>query len=201
MAVIGLSVPFFGRYAYEGGITTYLECDVISHAIAYKVDVEVTDPTPLYADGQIAELEQGVFQTGTLTLNTADLPDYAAKWLLDLQEVNGEYHFNDDTEPLTVGFAIIEMHQIDDETKFKTVFFPKCIPNFPVDSADTKGDSIEWQTKEITFRIERADGGRHPWQITAWHDSEAEATAYLHAVMGYDGNKVGVARVGYAIVG
>lgn len=193
MAIKGLSVPFFGKYSASGSTVTYTEGKTIGHAISYQVEAETSDDNPLYGDNKIVEHDKGRFQRGTLTLGTSELTDTVSKWLLGLSEGTvtvgtasvTTYSYDDDAAPITVGFGIIELHQIDDTDTYKTIILPKCVPNIPSDSANTKGESVEWQTPEITFAVERSDATKHPWKIEAWHDSEADAIAYLQAQLGY----------------
>lgn len=196
MAIKGLSIPVFGKYTNTSGTISYSEGKTIGHAIEYSIDVTSSDDNPLYGDNMIIEHDNGTFQSGTLTLNTSELTGAVSKWLLGLTENTvsvgtgqtstsvTEYVFDDDLKPLACGFGIIELHQIDDVDHYKTVVLPKVVPNIPNDAATTKGETIDWQTTEINFRIERADDTKHAWKREAWHDSEADALAYLQQVLG-----------------
>lgn len=193
MAKKGLSVPFFGKYTNTAGTVTYSEGKTIGHAIEYSTEIEIGGDNPLYGDNVVIEHDNGAFNGGTLTLNTSELTGEVSKWLLGLSENTfsvgqkevTEYVFDDDATPITTGFGIIELHQIDDVDKYRTVILTKCVPQIPANSATTKGESIDWQTQEITFNIERDDSAKHTWQIEAWHATEADAIAYLQAKLGY----------------
>lgn len=195
MAKKGLSIPFFGKYTATGNpaTVTYSEGKTIGHAIEYSTEIEIGGDNPLYGDNVVIEHDNGSFNGGTLTLNTSELTGTVSKWLLGLTENTvtvgerqvTEYVFDDDARPITAGFGIIELHQIDDVDKYRTVILTKVVPQIPANSATTKGESIEWQTQEITFNIERDDSAKHIWQIEAWHDTEADAIAYLQQKLGY----------------
>lgn len=196
MAIKGLSKPVFGKYTNTSGTVTYSEGKTIGHAISYSAEVEVGDDNPLYGDNMIVEHDNGTFQTGTLTLETSEFTASESAWLLGITSTSytvgegtgavtvTEYPFGDNTSPITVGFGIIELHQINDSDTYKTVILPKCVPHIPADAATTKGESIDWQTKEIEFGIERSDESNHPWKVEAWHASEAAALAYLEDKLG-----------------
>lgn len=194
MAVKGLSIPFFGKYANDNGTVTYSEGKTIGHAIEYGLELEMGDDNPLYGDNMIVEHDNGSFQSGTLTLNTSELTGPVSKWLLGLSEstveVGGKsvtvYTYDDDSRPIIVGFGVIELHQIDDVDHYRAVILPKCMPKFPSEAATTKGESIDWQTKEIEFTIERSDASKHPWKTEAWLESEEDAIAYLQGQLGYE---------------
>lgn len=192
MAIKGLSKPVFGKYTNNEGTVTYTNGMTIGHAIEYSIEPETSDDNPLYGDNMIIEHDNGVFQTGTLTLNTSELTGEASKWLLGVkEETNGEvteYVFDDDMKPTEAGFGIIELHQINDVDKYKTVILPKVRSQIPSDAATTKGESIEWQTQEINFTIERSDASKHPWKREAWFETEDAAYTYLQTQLGVSGN-------------
>ena len=193
MAKKGLSIPFFGKYNSEGTTVTYTEGKTIGHAIEYSTEIEIGGDNPLYGDNVIIEHDNGSFSGGTLTLNTSELTGPVSKWLLGLSQDTvtvgqtevTENIFDDDSKPITVGFGIIEEHQIDDVNQYRTVILPKCVPQIPANACTTRGESIDWQTTEITFQIERADDAKHRWQIEAWHASAEAAQAYLQQKLGY----------------
>lgn len=196
MAIKGLSIPVFGKYTNTSGTISYSEGKTIGHAIEYSIDIETSDDNPLYGDNMIIEHDNGTFQSGTLTLNTSELTPTVSKWLLGLTENTvsvgsgqdvvsvTEYVFNDDLKPLACGFGVIELHQINDTDVYKTVILDKVVPNIPSNAATTKGETIDWQTQEITFRIERSEDAKHSWKREATHDTEAAAIAYLNQVLG-----------------
>lgn len=193
MAKKGLSIPFFGKYNNNNGTITYTEGKTIGHAIEYSTEIEVGGDNPLYGDNVVIEHDNGSFNGGTLTLNTSELTGNVSKWLLGLSQNTvtvgqtevAENVFDDDAQPITTGFGIIEMHQIDDVTKYRTVILTKVVPQIPANACTTKGETIEWQTTELTFNIERDDSAKHAWQIEAWHETEAAAIAYLQFKLGY----------------
>ena len=54
----------------------------------------------------------------------------------------------------------------------------------PSDAATTQGESIEWQTAEISGTIMRDDSAKHPWKKEATFTTEAQAEAYIKARLG-----------------
>lgn len=196
MAIKGLSKPILGKYTNSSGTVTYSEGKTIGHAISYSAEIEMGDNNPLYGDNEIVENDKGIFQSGTLTLNTSELTNTVSKWLLGLTtntytigEGTGatevtETVFDDQAAPITVGFGIIELHQVNDTDSYRTVILTKCVPKIPADAANTKGETIEWQTQEITFDIQKDDTTHHMWKIEAEFTSEAAALAYLQARLG-----------------
>ena len=85
------------------------------------------------------------------------------------------------------GFGIIETHQINDVDRYRAVILCKTTMAIPAEAATTKGESIEWQTKEIEGTITRSDENtenyKHPWKREAWFDTEKEAMEYLKTIL------------------
>lgn len=195
MAIKGLTTPVFGEYNYNGAAVTYSNGFVAGSAIEYGVEVETSDNNPLYGDDHIVENDYGTFNTGTLTLNTSDLDQYTSKRLLGLKEVSvnvgdkqvTELVTDDDAKSTPKGFGIIETHQINDVNKYRAIILCKVTMSIPPEAATTKGESIEWQTKEIEGTVNRSDEEskdyNHPWKREAWFDTLADAKEYLKTVL------------------
>ena len=192
MAIKGLSIPVCGNYAATGNNTTYSDPFIADSAVEYGISWTTSDSNPLYADNKIKENDKQVFQSGELTLGTADLPQELSKKILGLTEATYEYGsgqsatenvYDDQQKSPYLGFGIIELHQIDDVDQYRAVFLPKIYFNLPEEAATTKGESVEWQTKSIVATILRSDlvdeHYIHPWMIDAWFTSEADALVYL----------------------
>lgn len=203
MAVTGLSIPVFGKYANNEGAISYSQGKTIGHAISYNVELTTSDDNPLYGDNMIVENDTGLFQSGTLTFNTSELTPDISKWLLTLSEQTfsftptgatstssvTEYVFDDNLVPIYLGFGVIEQSIVNGATKYQAVILPKVKANIPPDAANTRGQQIEWQTKELTFQIYRDDSSTHKWKIVSeLFSSEDDAIAYLNAKLGVGSN-------------
>lgn len=198
MAIKGLSKPVCANYSAEGNKVTYTGAFAADKAVEYSFEAEVEDDNELYADNQVAETATGRFTSGKLTLKTADLSPDLSKKILGLKTVTrqigedtvSEIVYDDDQKTPYMGFGIIEEHQIDNETKYLPVIFPKIHFSIPKDAATTRGDKVDWQTKEITANVLRSDevdeNYNHPWKITPqeMYATEAEALKYNNAVLG-----------------
>lgn len=191
MAIKGLSIPVVGKYSNSDGTVTYSSPTVANKAVNYSISWTVGDNNPLYADNQIAENDKGTFQSGELTLTTADLPQELSMLLLGTKIVTeqmGEESitvqiFDDSQSAPYLGFGIIEMHQENDVNSFRAIFLNKVFFNIPENAADTKGETIEWQTPSITATIQRSDHVddkvSHPWMQDAWFETESAAIKWL----------------------
>lgn len=194
MAIKGLSIPVFGRYNYNAdtGKVNYSGGIINPHAISYTAAIESTDNNPLYGDNMVIENDVGRFSTGTLTLETDDLVGEVTMFLLDAKTVERQYGedktvqaivFDDRMKSPTLGTGIIEEHQIDDVNQYKAIWFKKVNYSIPEDTATTRGETIEWQTRTIEGTIARSDESEHPWKEEAWFETESEAVEYLKAML------------------
>ena len=82
MATKGLSLPVFGKYENNNGTVTYSEPMILDKAVEYSVSWTTGDDNPFYADNNIAENDKGSFQSGELTLSTADLSQEISQIIL-----------------------------------------------------------------------------------------------------------------------
>ena len=195
MAIKGLSIPVFAKYHNNNGNVSYSDGIINPHAVEYGMDVEAGDSNPLYADNKIQEDSAGTFSNGTLTLTVDDLIAAVSKYLLGLKEINRtvggntvkELIYDDDMNTPYLGVGLIEEHQIDNINQYRAVILKKVKFNIPAGAATTRGESVEWQTKAITGTIQRSDsktnGEKFPWMGEAWFTSEADAIAYLKAML------------------
>ncbi|RHC66954.1 phage tail protein [Anaerobutyricum hallii] len=201
MAIKGLSKPVCANYTAEGNTVTYSDVYAADKAVEYSFEADVAEDKDLYADNQVAETAAGRFVSGKLTLKTADLPPELSKKILGLktatrqvgEETVTEVIYDDDQAAPYLGFGIIEEHQIDNKTGYLPVVFPKVRFSIPEDAATTRGDEVDWQTKEISGTVVRSDqvddNYNHPWKIMPqkMYATEAEALKYNNAVLGTRG--------------
>ena len=192
MAIKGLSKPIVGKYANADGTVTYSDPTTASKAVEYSIAWTVGDNNPLYADNNIAENDKGTFQSGELTLKTADLPQELSLLILGTKQVTDQVGseesvtvqvWDDSQSAPYLGFGIIELHQEEDVNTYRAVFLNKVFFNIPENAATTKGETIEWQTPSITATIQRSDAvdsnRSHPWMEDAWFETESAAIAWL----------------------
>ena len=201
MAIKGLSKPVCANYTAVGNAVTYSDAYAADKAVEYSFEADVAEDKDLYADNQVAETAAGRFVSGKLNLKTADLTPELSKKILGLKTVTRqvgeetvtEVVYDDDQVAPYLGFGIIEEHQIDNKTGYLPVVFPKIRFSIPADAATTRGDEVDWQTKEISGTVVRSDqvddNYNHPWKITPqkMYDTEAEALKYNNAVLGTRG--------------
>ena len=192
MATIGLSKPYYGIYSASGTTVTYANGAVMGKATEANIEISTTEDNNLYADNAIAETDR-TFAGGTLTLSTDDLSQEVSKAILAIlglteQAITGiegvtdtsvkELVYDDTqvTPYLGVGFII--------KKKVNGVVLTKVMFSVPADAATTQGESIEWQTPELSATIMRDDSTTHMWKREATFTTEAQAEAYIKTRLG-----------------
>lgn len=195
MATIGLSKPYYAIYAESGGVVSYSDGAVMGKATEANISIETTEDNNLYGDNGLAETDRR-FANGTLTLSTTDLSQEVSKAILGLTEqaitgIDGvtdtsvkELVYDDGQVTPYLGVGFIIKKKVNGAYKWRGVVLPKVMFSVPEDAATTQGESIEWQTPELTGTIMRDDSATHVWKKEATFTSEAQAEAYIKARLG-----------------
>ena len=195
MATIGLSKPYYAIYAEAGGVVSYSDGAVMGKATEANISIETTEDNNLYGDNGLAETDRR-FANGTLTLSTTDLSQEVSKAILGLTEqaitgIDGvtdtsvkELVYDDGQVTPYLGVGFIIKKKVNGAYKWRGVVLPKVMFSVPEDAATTQGESIEWQTPELTGTIMRDDSATHVWKKEASFTSEAQAEAYIKARLG-----------------
>ena len=196
MATIGLSKPYYAIYSATGSAVSYSDGGLLGKAVELSMELEGADANILYADNGPAE-SASQFAGGTLTITTDDLlPEPTAAILgLTLQEIDNdeittptpkELVFGDSQVIPYVGFGVIVKKQQSNATKWMGIVYPKVQFSNPGIEATTQGETIEWQTPELSATIMRDDTTAHNWCRHALLDSEADAEAYVKGLLGIE---------------
>lgn len=195
MATIGLSKPYYAIYAEAGGVVSYSDGAVMGKATEANISIETTKDNNLYGDNGLAETDRR-FANGTLTLSTTDLSQEVSKAILGLTEqaitgIDGvtdtsvkELVYDDTQVTPYLGVGFIIKKKVNGAYKWRGVVLPKVMFSVPEDAATTQGESIEWQTPELTGAIMRDDSATHVWKKEATFTTEAQAEAYIKARLG-----------------
>ena len=195
MAIIGLSKPYIAPYSNTGSTVTYSTPILIGKAVNMSLSLNSGDSNVLYADNAPAESDNQ-FSGGTLTLTTDDLSADAMMSIFGAKEESisasgvttqgASWLVHDDDQIIPyVGFGGIIMKKVKGAVKYVAVVYNKVQFQNLNDSATTKGESIEWQTPEITATLMRSDNAKHEWKrITTDLDTEAEAESAIKAFFG-----------------
>lgn len=157
MAFIGLRYPVAAPITAEteGAEPTYGAGFVVGKAIQANLTI-TRNNNPLYGDDAIAEDDNGI--TGmSLELGVDDLEDEVRANLMGDVVVQGEngapavYYETGNSAP-NVGFGYIRVRRRHGVTSYQALFIHKITFGQTSENAQTKGESIEWQTPTITGR-------------------------------------------------
>lgn len=191
MATIGVSKPYFARYNAAAGTVSYSGGGIFAKVTEFGATINAAEENPFYADNGIQENEVARFGDGALTVTTDDLTNDATIALLGaaLRDVTvgeatlKEIVYDDDLSSPYLGFGIIIQKKRNNVLKYRAVVFPKVRFAVPAEAATTQGETIEWQTPTLEGTIFRDDSAKHRWKREATFATEAEARAYIQAVL------------------
>lgn len=199
MAGIGLYGVYYAKATVvDGVVTAYGDVETMGKAISASFEPTEPDNNPLYANNAIAENDASSGSGGTLTLTLDRLTQDAAADLygltkktvtvsVDGSSVSGTgFDYTGDEQSNPVGVAFIRWNQIeDDRNNHEVVIFRRVTFAMPTTEAETLGESIEWQTPEITGTVVGKEGdGTNPWFATYMFPSQAAAEAYIEDYFG-----------------
>ena len=176
--VIGFSLPYVAKYSESDGVVTYSNGQRLARGVSVSAETDSSDNNNFYADNIIAESDAGTFSGGTVTLTVDGLLQDAEKLIQGLQAANtaGFLIYDDNQAAPYVGVGFVIKYMSDGVTYYTPVIFTKTRAGQLSISAETQGESIDWQTAEIPFSIFKDDTASHAWKMVGG-DLADEATA------------------------
>lgn len=190
MVTIGYSKPYVALYNGSTGKDVYTEGMDLGGGVSYSDSIEVADDNDFYADNRVDETESGVFTSGEATMTVNYLSPTAAKMILGItnQTTVGDVQWNDyddDANPPEVGYGHVKKVMNNGVVQYMAFALPRIKFSLPSESAETQGESIDWQTQELTATIMRSLNGKHKWRDDAndAFDTEEEAYAAVKAFL------------------
>lgn len=171
-----------------GAAPTYKAGMVIGKAISGNLTITRND-NPLYADDAIAEDDRSI--TGmSLELGLDDLLEPAAAYL-GLVKANGTgdslVYYDTSASPKNVGVGYIRVRRKNGADVFQAVWMYKAMFSQESEKAQTKGESIEWQTPTINGRAAALDidgTGDLVFRVKKNFDTFDDAQDYLDGLAG-----------------
>lgn len=175
MAKIGLKFPVAAKLDETTG--GYKDGIVIGKSIKADISPSNYDASQ-YADDEKCEVENG-FQSCSETLELNDLTQEVASYLLGhkVDEETGEMIANADDVAPYVGHGYYCRVKRNNKLMFRALWFPKVKFAEPSDNAETKGESINFQSSSITSEIIADSKG--DWKREKTFETEAEAISWL----------------------
>ena len=196
MAGIGMYGVYYSKATIANGVVTgYAGVKTMGKAISASFEPNTPDDNPLYANNAVAENDSSGASGGTLTLTLDRLTQEAAADLYGLTvedvevtvgdtpgtQVDGtalKYTGNEQSAP--VGVAFIRQNQVDGVRNHEVILYRRATFSMPADSAQTMGESIEWQTPEIEASVMGLEGdGTNAWFEQVIFPTQEAAIAYI----------------------
>ena len=182
----GFSKPYVAKYANNNGTITYSSGQILARGVEVSLDPNASDSNIFYADNIAAETVPGTFTNGTCTLTVDGLLAEARELIAGLPtaDENGFIHYGDNQNVPFVGIGFIMRFLSDGVTYYTPVVLPKCSLQPESLAAATQGESIEFQTEELTFNVVRDDSSNHNWKLIGGDlSSEAAAEAKIQTAL------------------
>lgn len=191
--ITGYSMPKVAVYSYASNTVTYTGLTALARGVSVSMDVETSDSSDFYADNVLAESAGGRFTGGTITLTVDGLKDAARKLIQGLPAettltVGSDsvkvLEYDDRQEAPYVGIGFIVRYMENGVTSYVPVVLTKCVFDVDTIEAETQGETIDFQTAELTATIARDDTANHTWRrIGEAQTTEALAEAVIAAML------------------
>jgi len=194
MARIGVSKPLYCLLEYQDGAdrSDPSTAGWLGKATSFDISVDNASDNDLYADNRLQETDNQ-FGGGTLTIGVDDLRDEAALDVLGLTKVGSEapyelVHKSGTSTPFFSLGGVVKLVR-SGVTSYMAVMLQKVQFTDPGISATTQGETIDWQTPELTAtileRIYDPDEEDWPEANTGWlvtkqgFSTENDAALYI----------------------
>lgn len=196
MAGIGMYGVYYSKATIANGVVTgYAGVQTMGKAISASFEPNTPDDNPLYANNAVAENDSSGASGGTLALTLDRLTQDAAADLYGLTvedvdvtvgdspgtQVDGtalKYTGTEQSAP--VGVAFIRQNQVDGVRNHEVILYRRVTFSMPADNAQTLGESIEWQTPEISGTVMGLEGdGSNAWFEQVIFPTQEAAIAYI----------------------
>lgn len=190
MAGIGLYGVYYAKATLSDGVLTgYNGIQTMGKAISATFDPADSNDNPLYANNGIAERDAAGGAGGTLNVTLDRISRAAMADLFGLTEAtsavsgvtgNGfDYTGNELSNP--VGVAFVKWSQEDNNrSHYQAVIFSYVLFSPSSDSYQTLGESVDWQTPELTGLVSGgAVTGAKPWKKVYDFPDQASAIQFI----------------------
>lgn len=193
MAYIGLYGVYYSKATLntDGAIASYTGVKTAGKAIAASFTPNEAGDNSLYANNSIAEKDSASSAGGTLTMTLDRLKEDAITDLFGLtkttasvtvgsETVTGSgFNYTGNETPNTVGVAFIRQKQEDnDRGHHEAVIYSGVMFKLPSETANTIGETIEWQTPEIEGHV-LTNTGTLPWAKKYTFPTQAAAEQFI----------------------
>ena len=188
MAKVGLSKPYYAKYAAANQVVSYTSGAAMGKAVNASIELDDNDAEVFYADNGPAESAQ-IFSGGTLTLEI-DRLDFDVVGALygitpgsSVTPVGTTLDFAADAVIPYVGVGMIAKSIVDNTPKWMAILLPKVQFVMPSFDLSTQGETIEFSGNELTASILRDDTSTGKWMRLAEFESEADAETWIKTAL------------------
>ena len=189
MAIIGVSKPYYAKYTVSNGAVAYSDLTNLAKATSAEINMDNADAVVQYADNAAAETANG-FSGGTLTLGIDELSVQSAAGILgiDTESVSTPsgtaVTMKAGTAAPYLGIGLIVKKQVNNAPKWMGVVLYKVQFQTPGLTAETQGETITFQTPELTATILRDDTADQKWCSWGEFATEADALTWISGKLG-----------------
>lgn len=184
MAKVGLSKPYYAKYAAAAGVVSYTGGAVMGKAVDASIDPDDNDIEIFYADNGPAE-SAPQFTGGQLTL---EIDRLSASVVADLfgitpgsstTPVGTTLSFSANTSIPYIGVGLISKSIVNSDPVWMAVILPKVQFNPLSLDMSTQGEDIEFSGNELSATILRDDTTDAKWMELGYFTTEADAETWI----------------------
>lgn len=188
MAKVGLSKPFYAKYAAANQVVTYSDGGSMGKLVNASIEPDDNDTTIFYADNGPAESAQ-IFSGGTLTIEVDRLNAAVVGALMGITPgssatpVGTTLDFQADAVIPYVGVGLISKSIVDNAQVWMAIILPKVQFIMPGLNMETQGEEIEFSGNELTATILRDDTANANWMKWGYFTTEANAETWIKGIL------------------
>lgn len=190
----GFSKPYVAKYNNTGGVVSYSGAMPLARGVKVSLSIDTINVDPFYADNVSAETAEEAFVSGIVTLTVDGLLAAAERFIMGTPEpttveVGGEQvkvtHYGDEMQIPYMGVGFLVRYQSAGVVTYAPMILTKSRFQQPATEAETQGETISWQTQELTAKLSRDDTARHDWKLVGEDQATEEAAeAVLKTLLG-----------------
>lgn len=183
----GFSKPYVANYAANAGVVRYTNARKLARGVSVSMTPDSGGDNDFYTDNQLSESESGAFTSGSVTLTIDGLFIAAERQIMGLPEADasGWTGYGDGQSAPNMGLGFVVRYMSDGVTTYTPVILSKVKFNQVPIAANTAGQTIDWQTEELSAKVMRSDDNNHTWKfIGAEYATEEEAERALQVKFG-----------------
>lgn len=185
--IIGYSFPHVATYVNTNGTISYTGCIPLARGIRVDIQPSNSDRNVLRADNADAESSGGRFSGGTATLGVDGLKSAARTLIMGTPAAgnDGWIAEGDTVDPPYVGVGFVVKYREEGVDTYQPVVLAKVKFDTESVKAETEGETVSYQTQDLTAQIFRDDSASHIWRYRgAEVNTEAAAVSALVTKLG-----------------